>query len=68
VVLKNKILVGIDLGPDAPDIIQHGLGRMPTGWQIVDRTSGAKVWRVGWDKKSITLQSDEIVTVAIMVY
>ena len=68
ILLKNKILYDIDLGPEETDIIQHGLGRCPNGWNIIKRSGPGQVWQVTLDEKIIELQSDTSVTVSILVF
>ena len=45
-----------------PTVINHGLGRQPLGWLVVDRQPGiggfvvdAPIVRTAWDERSITL-------------
>lgn len=35
--------------------VPHALGRVPTGWVVVDRNSAATVYRSAWSATSISL-------------
>lgn len=66
--LAGKILQDIELDGTDDEAVAHGLGRVPSGWQIVDRSSDARVWRVSWDKTQIVLRASAAVTVSIYVF
>jgi len=64
----NPFLTGRSIEVDIPAaglfVVQHGLGRIPMGWFIVDQYSpgGAisytQIVRSDWDKDTITLSTD----------
>ena len=39
--------------------IEHGLGRQPLGWFVVDQRSAGSVFRDAWDSKVISLRSSD---------
>ncbi len=45
--------------------IAHGLGRVPVGWELTDKTANADVWRTSWDSKFAFFTSSATVTVSI---
>lgn len=36
-------------------VINHGLGRVPTGWYIVDLDVQVTIYRTAWDSTTLTL-------------
>lgn len=46
----------------------HGLGRQPVGWFIVDKTSALDVWRTDWDTRTISLDASASSTITIYVF
>lgn len=66
--LQGKLLQDIELDASDDEAVAHGLGRVPTGWQIVDRSGDARVWRVSWDGKQIVLRASAAVTISIYVF
>lgn len=48
--------------------IAHGLGATPQGFVIQDITADARVWRVSWDDKFITLKASAAVPVKLLVF
>lgn len=48
--------------------VPHRLGEVPAGWIIVDRDTGANVWRTSWNDRIISLQSSAKITLTIWVF
>jgi hypothetical protein len=48
--------------------IKHGLGRVPVGWMILDRTTAATIHRVSWDSISIVLAFSGACSTKVLVY
>jgi hypothetical protein len=38
--------------------VSHGLGRIPTGWRVIDIDAAATIYRSAWTDKTLTLVSD----------
>jgi hypothetical protein len=66
--LAGKMLTDIALDGTDDEAVAHGLGKVPTGWQIHDRNADARVWRVSWDTREIVLRASAPVTVSIYVF
>lgn len=58
-VLGVELLDGVRLDSitavPAGEAFEHGLGRVPRGWFVVDTTTGGYPSRYAWDDKTITL-------------
>lgn len=70
-VVKVSILDGTQIEADlasGANIINHGLGRTPQGWIVVDRDSAATVYRTAWDSATLSLTASATVTVQLWVY
>lgn len=63
----GNLLTGIKLVSGVPLAINHGLNRVPELWTLSDILSAANVFRISWDKNSITLQATADCTIAIWV-
>lgn len=48
--------------------VAHGLGRVPVGWIMTDRTGLGQVYRVSWDSQFVTFVSSTLVTVSIRFF
>lgn len=48
--------------------VQHGLGRTPAGWRIIDIEAAATVYRSAWTEKTLTLVSDAAAGAVIEVF
>ena len=48
--------------------ISHNLGRVPTGWVVVDKTVNADVYRVSWNNETITLASTATTEIKLWVF
>lgn len=66
--LQGKLLTDIELDASDDEAVAHGLGRVPTGWQVIDQSADARVWRVSWDAKQIVLRASAAVTISIYVF
>jgi hypothetical protein len=62
----------VDLVAGTPKFVSHRLdlrdGQTPLGWHVVDKNADANVWRVSWDHRFITLQSDVNCTIRLRTY
>lgn len=50
------------------NLINHRLGRQPQGWEIVDTTAAATIYRTSWDNLTLALNSSANTTVSIRIY
>lgn len=67
--LNGKFLKAEVLKAASPVVVTHGLGRLPQGWIIIDRTAAATPWRSAPStKQTITLSTSADVTVALWVF
>lgn len=66
--LQKPILLGNIVSATVNGLteVAHKLGRQPTGWFVVDKTSGGDVVRVAWDKYTVTFTS--VTSVACSIY
>lgn len=48
--------------------INHGLGRLPKGWMVADKTASTDLYRTFWDNKKLVLNSSAISTIAVWVF
>lgn len=68
----NNFLKGNLITADYPNTVSqrlnHGLGRVPVGWLIMDKTTDANVWRLSWDEKEIRLDVSAATTLTIWVF
>lgn len=48
--------------------IAHRLGKLPRGWEVVDRTAATTLYRVSWTTKHIVLNSSAAATVGLKVF
>ena len=48
--------------------IPHGLDVIPNGFLIVDKTANSNIWRVSWNKKTITLIASSSVDVKLWIF
>lgn len=65
--LNGRLVTGVAVGTIAA-ARNHGLGRTPQGWFIVDKTIDVNVWRTAWDNRTITLDATSSATIAIYVF
>lgn len=65
--LSRQQINGIALDT-TPTVIGHGLGRIPSAWQVVDRNAAQAVFRLSWTDATITLQASGPVTVNLEVW
>lgn len=67
---KKSSLIEYNLAvPGAGNVvIQHNLGRVPFGWNIIDRDTAATVYRVSWDTNTITLNVSGALTFSVEVW
>jgi hypothetical protein len=62
--IDNIILVA-----NTPNVINHGLSRMPQGWFVVDNISSSVIWRsASFNTKTISLESSANTTLSIWIY
>ncbi len=61
----------IKIPPQSKSRALHKLDRPPIGWRLIDITAAGTIagpiYRVGWDKSSITLQNDNAIAVTVRV-
>lgn len=46
----------------------HGLGVIPQGFLVFDKTANADIWRTSWDDKTITLDATATVSAKVWVF
>jgi hypothetical protein len=69
VLLGGKLLEEIVLdGAEDAESVQHGLGKTPRGWQIVEKNAQVDVWCESKDEKQIVFRASGPVTVSIYVF
>lgn len=67
--IQGKMISGIALTASTAKVINHGLGRMMTGWWVVDNTANCTVWRTqNLNTKTITIESSADTTIALWVF
>ena len=67
--LQGKFLKAEVLKAASPVVIEHGLGRLPQGWIIVDRNAAATPYRSAPNtKQTITLSTSADVTVTLWIF
>jgi hypothetical protein len=71
--LRQPLNSGTTLGPITlavgNNVINHTLGRMQQGWMLTDVDGAAVIYRSApFNDKTITLNSDAIVSVQLFVY
>lgn len=68
---KDIIFDRVEISATIPTtnyVIRHMLNRVPVGWIIVDIEAQGTVWRVAWDKDTITLTSSGSVPIKFWVF
>jgi hypothetical protein len=69
VLLGGKLLKTITLdGAADSESVQHGLGKVPEGWQVVSKNAQADIWAESMDEKQIVFRASGPVTVSIYVF
>jgi hypothetical protein len=48
--------------------LEHGLGRTPVGWAIVDRSAATDIYRTSWNATNLVLNSSATATVKVEVW
>jgi hypothetical protein len=48
--------------------VAHGMGKIPSGWMLTDKTANAVVWRVAWDDEFVTFRASAAVTVSVRFF
>lgn len=69
---EARLIPGVLIGTSATPV-EHGLGREPQGWFVVDANTGASLWRsssppVNAPAKLLYLQASTPVTVTLVVF
>ena len=71
-ILHGKTTDAQDVGAGGSSVFPHKLGRTPTGWIVVDVTSGTRdLVRVSWNDRTITVENPTASTargVKLLVY
>lgn len=71
-VLKQAILDGViinDIAITTAGVeIEHGLGRQPLGWALIDNQADARIWRTAWTDRLLTLDASGTSTISIYVF
>jgi hypothetical protein len=49
-------------------VVEHNLKRQPLGWILVDNTADARVWRLGWNVNTISLDASATTTFSLWVF
>jgi len=69
--LDARILRDVAIGT-SPTAVDHGLGREPLGWMLVDKTAAADVWRSTTTsiapKKLLMLVASAPITATLIVF
>lgn len=65
--LNGLIVTGISVTAVSA-AFNHGLGRQPQGWFIVDKQADVNVWRTNWSNRTINLVGDANATVSIYIF
>jgi hypothetical protein len=67
--LGGTVIRNVVVATGANRQFSHGLGRVPQGFIVIDRTAGtANLTRVSWDDKFITFTVLANVTVSLYVF
>lgn len=67
----RRLTVGPQALSGTTTLVRHGLGRIPTGWLIIDKTAQADVWRdttQTMTKDVIPLKASGAVTVTLQFW
>lgn len=67
---KGVLLEGVSLSTGASNRVNHKLGRVPSGWIIVDRDDNANVWSStsSLPNKFLELSTSADVTVSLWIF
>jgi hypothetical protein len=66
---NSRVITGIVLVANTPQVVNHKLGRKMQGWEIADINANANVWRTQpFNAQTITLESSANVTINIRVF
>ena len=70
--LKNNSLLNgrlITLTTSMGDnTINHGMGKQPVGWAVVDKTANINLYRTSWDSKKLVINASAIATITLWVF
>ena len=67
--LVNGNTVAATLVANKPQAINHGLGRSPQGWFLIDNTADSVVWRTQpFNATSLTLEASANTTINLWVF
>lgn len=64
--LDNRVITGISVSTTAA--VEHKLGRVPTGYIVINRNANAQIWNGTIDDKFINLTSSGAVTISLLVF
>lgn len=68
-ILSGNQINNIAMTLNVPIAINHGLGRKPQGWIIVDNQVASVIWRTeAFNSSTLTLESNVTTTISIWVY
>ena len=71
-IIQSSIIDGVQLNNvevlPTDTRINHGLGRTPQGYIVVDRNANLNVWTVSLGKQTMVLRSASPVTVSLWIY
>lgn len=66
VILNRLELTSTILTTDT--VINHALGRVPSGFVITDTTINSNIWRVAWDASTVTLKASTDSPIKFFIY
>lgn len=70
-IVRVALLDGVQVSYDlvaGSNRVSHPLQRTPLGWIIVDRDSGATVYRTAWDSRTISLTASGTIKLQVWIY
>ena len=67
--LQGVQVSGLVMIANTPNSFNHGLGRAPKGWALVDNTASATIWRTqNFNSTSLTLESSANTTISVWIF
>lgn len=70
-IVESNLLTNVSIGTSATGV-EHGLGRRPLGFMIVDRTANVAIWRSPVESQAptslIMLLADTATNVSILIF
>ena len=66
--LDGELIEGVDMAAAVDRQVNHHLGRIPSGWFLLDMDIAAMVYRVAWTNRTIVLNASANLVADLWVF